>query len=68
MVSASEGWAVGNGGVLIHYADGVWKQVPSPTRENLSGVTFTSASEGWAVGDQHVILHFLNGGWSLYQR
>jgi hypothetical protein len=63
MVSATEGWAVGDNGAILHYIDGTWQGVNSPTTENLNSVAMVSASEGWAVGRDGVILHYTNGVW-----
>jgi photosystem II stability/assembly factor-like uncharacterized protein len=62
MLSASEGWAVGNFGTILHYHVGSWSSVTSPTGANLSSVFMTSASEGWAVGG--AILHYQQGEWT----
>lgn len=67
MLSADEGWAVGQDGVMMHYHNGVWQQAHSPTHANLSSITFVSASEGWAIGDHGVILRYHNGAWSVSQ-
>ena len=67
MASASEGWAVGQEGVIMHEVNGVWKQAQSPTSEDLSSVAFVSASEGWAIGNHGVILHEQHSAWSRYQ-
>jgi hypothetical protein len=62
MVSASEGWAVGeadhplaNGGVspqalVRHYQHGAWSSQVLPIGGVLTGISMVSASEGWAVG------------------
>src|SRR5262249_316665 len=62
--SANDGWAVGTGGTILHYTQGIWAQVSSPTHANLNGVTFTPDGVGWAVGDGGVILRCRNNGWS----
>lgn len=67
MVSASEGWAVGQEGVIVHYLNGAWTKVQSPTHQALQSITMTSPAEGWAVGDNGTILHYLHGVWSLYR-
>lgn len=70
MVSASEGWSVGSGGVILHYAGGSWQSFPSPTTNGLLSVFMVSASEGWAVGDfltgrttYGTILRYTGGVW-----
>jgi hypothetical protein len=66
MVSSSEGWAVGDGGVILHYTGGSWSlYAGSPTTEDLWSVFMVSSSEGWAVGNSGVILHYAAGSWSL---
>jgi len=60
MVSASDGWAVGGNGVILHYSGGSWSVVTSPTTDNLRSVFMVSASDGWAVGfgGPGTILHY----------
>ena len=67
MVSASEGWAVGSDGLIVHDLGGAWTQAPSPTDQTLESITMVSPTEGWAVGDQGTILHYANGAWGLYR-
>jgi hypothetical protein len=66
MVSASDGWAVGIGGLIVHYSSGVWTSLASPTSQTLQSIAMLSASEGWAVGDRGTILHYAGGAWSQY--
>ncbi|MGH7191953.1 MAG: hypothetical protein ACREJM_00285, partial [Candidatus Saccharimonadales bacterium] len=75
MVSPTEGWAVGDGGIL-HYACGQWINVSEtlpprpatlPTSEayypGLRGVFMLSATNGWAVGDGGAIWHYDGTSW-----
>jgi photosystem II stability/assembly factor-like uncharacterized protein len=73
MVSASEGWAVGDWAsptgpaVILHYAGGLWSAVTSPTTGFLFSVFMVSPSDGWAVGgtmSSGTILHYTGGLWS----
>jgi hypothetical protein len=64
MRSASDGWAVGSQGTLIHYGGGQWRQVHGPTTRDLYAVTQVGAADGWAVGDG-AILHLTGGRWSV---
>lgn len=66
MVSPNEGWAVGDEGVIMHYAGGKWTVAvpagslpyfhhfpfvgPDYMTNYLSSVSMTSATDGWAVG------------------
>jgi hypothetical protein len=62
----TDGWAVGTGGTILHYTQGIWDQVVSPTHANLNSVAFTSDGEGWAVGDGGVMLQYSNNQWTIY--
>jgi photosystem II stability/assembly factor-like uncharacterized protein len=67
MDSATDGWAVGDAGTILHYTGGQWMPVSSPTGEDLYNVTMESATESWAVGDYGTIVHYANGVWiSVY--
>lgn len=58
MVSAGEGWVVGNVGTILHYDGRSWQTFASPTTEFLSSIYMVSPSEGWAVGAAGTILHY----------
>ena len=63
-VNANTGWAVGDGGTVIHTTDGgtTWAAQSAPTSATLTSVRFTGASKGWAVGDGGSVLHTTDGG------
>ena len=71
-VNASDGWAVGFGGTILHTTNGgaTWTVQNSGTTSDLYGVAFVNASDGWAVGGYPVygdgegdnILATTNGG------
>jgi photosystem II stability/assembly factor-like uncharacterized protein len=63
MVSPDEGWAVGAGGLIMHYTNGTWQQVNSPTINTLNSLAMVSANKGWAVGNNGTILHYQDGSW-----
>lgn len=65
LVSASEGWAVGSDGLIVHGHSGTWTQVASSTDQTLWSVVMVSPTEGWAVREQGTILHYHRGVWSL---
>jgi len=62
MVSANDGWAVGEGGTILHYSGGVWQESASPASGWLKGIVMVSANEGWAVG-KYTTLHYSGGNW-----
>ena len=52
MLSAEEGWVVGDAGIILRWNGSTWRQVPNPAlyRHSLYSVTIASADNGWAVG------------------
>jgi photosystem II stability/assembly factor-like uncharacterized protein len=62
MVSADEGWAVGQRGLILHYSAGVWTRQPSPVATNLSSVAMLSPIDGWIAGDG-ALLRYRGGQW-----
>ncbi|MGB7923464.1 MAG: Ig-like domain-containing protein [Pyrinomonadaceae bacterium] len=62
MVSATEGWAVGEGGTILHTPDGgrTWTSQMSGTTAPLHGVSFFDALHGVAVGNE--VLYTIDGG------
>jgi hypothetical protein len=50
MVSASNGWAVSEDGVMLHYDGKTWKQ-SAGVAGSLHRVQMVSATDGWAIGD-----------------
>jgi photosystem II stability/assembly factor-like uncharacterized protein len=65
MVSASDGWAVGGYGRIIHWDGTDWSNVTSPTTAQFLGDVFmVSADDGWAVGADGTIIHWDGTSWS----
>lgn len=55
MLSAKDGWAVGDGGIILHYQGSSWSQIPSGTTASLYGLSFgppstPSPNAGFTVG------------------
>jgi hypothetical protein len=49
MVSPTDGWGVGDQGLIMHY-DGVsWARVKSPTDVDLGSIKMLSATDGWVI-------------------
>jgi hypothetical protein len=70
MVSATNGWAVGNYGVILRWNGSTWSSISSPTTRNLHTVHMVSASSGWAVGGDYfggsgIILRWNGSSWSV---
>jgi len=63
MISSTEGWAVGAGGIIYHYTSGGWT-LYSAVGTTLNSVFMLNANEGWAVGNGGVIYHYSSGSWS----
>ncbi|MBU1487256.1 gliding motility-associated C-terminal domain-containing protein, partial [bacterium] len=59
MVSATDGWAVGFWGTILHYDGTSWSELSSLTSNLLLSVSMVSATDGWAVGTGSTILRFV---------
>jgi hypothetical protein len=55
-VAANDIWAVGTGGVIIHWDGATWTQVTSPTTKTLRNITGIPGGGMVAVGDSGVVL------------
>lgn len=57
-------WAVGEGGVVLHY-DGIgWSRAPQVTDVNLNAVFGIANDDIWAAGETGVVIHFDGTTWS----
>jgi hypothetical protein len=61
--SASDVWAVGAEGTILHFDGKVWRSVPSGTATNLTDVSGSAPDDVWAVGENAVILHYDGKSW-----
>jgi hypothetical protein len=50
MVSATDGWAVGDNGALLRYNGQAWVASSLPVTTTLFSVSISSANNGWALG------------------
>ena len=57
-ISPTNGYAVGDGGVILKYDGASWKKVPSGTTSALYGVSFSDANTGWVVGASGTIISY----------
>jgi hypothetical protein len=62
--SATNGWAVGDVGTILHFDGSFWAAVASNTTVNLHGVWGSSANDVWAVGEMGTILHWTGTAWA----
>jgi hypothetical protein len=51
----------------LHYTQGAWQPVPSPTKADLLTVSIVSPDEGWAAGMGYgpPLIHYKDGAWQL---
>jgi photosystem II stability/assembly factor-like uncharacterized protein len=63
-LSATEAWAVGNFGAMLHTTDGgrSWKSVEGGTRQPLFSIDFGDSQHAWAVGKSALVLRTEDGG------
>ena len=63
-VCASDVWAVGAAGTIVHY-DGAWSTDTSPTTQHLRSVWADTEGRAFAVGAAGTILQRSGGDWAL---
>jgi hypothetical protein len=61
---ASNVWAVGNYGTILHWDGSGWSRVSSGTTNGLRGVWGSGASDVWAVGDYGIVQHWNGSAWT----
>lgn len=63
-VSLTDGWAVGNDGIIMHTTDGgiSWNLQGSNTNQTIEDITFIDKETGFAVGSTNIVLKTTNGG------
>jgi len=63
--SATDVFAVGNYGTILHYTSGTWSKMTSGnTTDTLNDVWGSSPTDVFAVGASGTILHYTSGTWS----
>lgn len=65
MLSADEGWAVGEDGRVWHDRGGQWLAVTVPTTRTLYALDFTGPDDAWAAGRDGTLLHYTGDAWQL---
>jgi len=61
---ASDLWAVGDFGTILHWDGSAWASVSSGTTNWLWGIWGSGASDVWAVGFSGIILHWDGSAWT----
>ena len=61
MLSANDGWIVGDQGTILHYDGKAWQTVSSPSSTEWYSVSFSSPNDGWASGEGGTVMHYKNG-------
>ena len=65
--SATDIWAVGDGGTLLHYTGSAWSassQSGQLIKQNLLAIWGLSAADIWVAGDLGTLLHYDGTTWS----
>jgi len=62
MVNSGEGWAVGDGGRILHLSGSSWGIVSSPVTNTLRSLFMVGQNDGWAAGDGGTILRYQGSG------
>jgi photosystem II stability/assembly factor-like uncharacterized protein len=69
MLTATDGWAVGDNGMTLHWDGNSWQIVTSPTTNRINAVHMVAANDVWAVGglngENSTILHWNGSVWQI---
>jgi photosystem II stability/assembly factor-like uncharacterized protein len=60
----NDGWIVGTHGAILCYKGGAWSLFPSPTQQNLYGISVNANRTAWAVGANGTLINFNGVAWS----
>jgi len=63
LVSANDGWAVTNVGMIFRWNGTNWGNCMSPTTERLLSLFMVGDDSGWAVGYNGTIIHWTGIEW-----
>jgi hypothetical protein len=76
MVSANDGWAVGDSGGggaglctnarILRWNGAAWNCVASPINQDLKAVACATANDCWAVGNAGAIIHWDGNSWTVH--
>jgi hypothetical protein len=74
MISAEEGWAVGENGAMLHFEGNEWISYSMPITATLNSVSMSSENNGWAVGMNNtppykgIVYHWDGIDWESFQQ
>ena len=63
-VASNDLWAVGWGGLILHWDGTTWTQVASTVTENLNAVFAASANDAWACGNAGKVIRWNGTVWA----
>ncbi len=63
--SATDAWAIGYSGAILHFDGSDWSIAKSPTRNTLYGIAGRSATDILAVGELGTVVKYDGTGWSV---
>ena len=66
MISASDGWAVGESGKIYYYDGSSWSEFDDMGNNDLFSINMISASDGWAVGESGGVYYYDGVNWSEF--
>ncbi len=64
VISDDDMWAVGDGGLVLHFDGTAWNTVDVGTSETLNGVAFIDASNGYVAGEAGTVIFFDGVTWT----
>ncbi len=53
-----DAWAVGDGGLILHYDGAAWKPLPAPGSDALLAVWGSTPKDVWITGQDGLLLHY----------
>jgi hypothetical protein len=61
--SATDGWAVGDGGAMYHDQNGTWTQISNDMANDLYAIAVRAPDDIWATGEYGEFLHYNGATW-----
>ncbi len=64
IVADNDIWAVGEGGIVLHFDGTSWSQVDVGSSEDFNDVCFIDASNGFIVGNAGTVMYYDGSSWT----